>query len=166
MAGSLRFEQIDLGARWESPARTVTETDVVNFACVTGDFNPLHVDHEHAARSSFRQPVAHGLLGLAWVAGLGSQSPAVDTLAFLGIDEWEFSRPIYVGDTLRAVTEVITKRDSGRRGGTVCWRRELLNQRGEVVQTGVFRTLVAKAPVKRRQQRSATAAADPQRLVG
>ncbi len=158
MESALKFEQIHVGDRWTSPTRTVTETDIVNFACMTGDFNRLHVDHEFAAQTPFGRPVAHGLLGLAWVAGLGSHSPLVDTLAFLGIDEWRFLRPVFIGDTLHVVTEVIELRESGRRGGQVHWRRELVNQRGEIVQAGIFRTLVARAQPLRKSTRPTPAA--------
>ncbi len=145
MVHPLTFDEIAVGAQWRSRARTVTETDIVNFACITGDFDPLHVDHQHAAQSHFRRPIAHGLLGMAWVAGLGSHSPLVDTLAFLGIEQWEFRRPIYVGDTVHVVTEALSKESSGRKRGTVRWHRSLLNQDDQIVQEGVFRTLVARA---------------------
>ena len=99
----LHFEDLHVGDCWQSRARTITETDVVNFACMTGDFDPLHVDHEFAKSTPFGKPIAHGLLGLAWVAGLGSDSPSVNTAAFLSIERWEFHRPAHIGDTVRAI---------------------------------------------------------------
>ena len=142
MTGRLYFDQITAGQSWISPSRTITETDVVTFAAMTGDFNPLHIDHEFARKTPFGQPIAHGLLGLSWVAGLGSQSPDVATAAFLGIREWRFIKPIYFGDTLSVTTEVVETRPSGRRRGAVVWRRKLVNQNGETVQEGLFETLV------------------------
>ncbi len=139
----LGFDDLAPGDEWESPARTVTEADVVAFAGLSGDFNPLHVDHESARRGAFRGPVAHGLLGLAFVSGLGSHAPRVDTLAFLAILEWKFHRPISFGDTVRVISRVVSiePRARGRRG-LVTWHRLLLNQRDEAVQDGLTQTLV------------------------
>ena len=141
----LHYGDLQVGDSWESQARTITETDIVNFACLTGDFDPLHVDHETAAQTPFGRPIAHGLLGLAYLAGLSTQAPNVETVAFLGIKDWNFQKPILVGDTVRAITRVTATSD-GRRRGRVTWHRELVNQSGEVVQSGTFETAVANSP--------------------
>src|SRR5271167_2668102 len=96
----LFFDDVKVDDEWESVGRTVTEADVVNFAGISGDFNPIHVDHDAAAKGPFRKPIAHGLLGLAITSGLTSQHPRVDTLAFLCILEWKFLQPIAFGDTI------------------------------------------------------------------
>jgi acyl dehydratase len=145
MHSPLHYEEVTIGETWDSPARTVTETDVVNFAGVSGDFNPLHVDHEFARGTPFGRPIAHGLLGLALVAGLGSFSPWMKTTAFLGITEWRFLKPLFIGDTVRVHTEILGKQPKGRRHGIVSWRRQLINQAGDIVQEGHFETLVALA---------------------
>lgn len=150
MSQTLHFEELNIGDNWKSLGRTVTEADVVNFAGMTGDYDPLHVDHEFARNTPFGKPIAHGLLGLSWVAGLGSHSPSVRTIAFLRIVKWEFHRPIYVGDTVHVENEVIEKSLNGRRSGHVTWRRRLYNQCDEVLQEGQFETLVALAHVQRR----------------
>lgn len=144
MSNQLYFEQIQVGMTWTSPGRTVTETDIVNFACHTGDFNPLHIDRVHAEGTIFGKPIAHGLLGLAWVAGLGSNDPNPHTLAFAGIRDWKFLKPVFAGDTVRVETEAIEVENSGRRAGRVAWARKLVNQDGVVVQEGIFETLVAR----------------------
>jgi acyl dehydratase len=118
---------------------------VVNFAGMTGDYNPLHVDHEFARNTPFGKPIAHGLLGLSFVAGLGSFSPWVEIAAFVRVVDWKFQRPLYIGDTVRVRTELVEKRPGGRRHGLALWQRELVNQQGEVVQTGRFETLVRLA---------------------
>ncbi len=143
MSEPLYFENLAVGDSWKSFGRTVTEADVVNFAGMTGDYDPLHVDHEYARQTPFGKPIAHGLLGLAWVAGLSSRSPCVKTVAFMKVESWEFLKPIYVGDTLHAETEVTSKRANGRRTGYVTWSRRLVNQSGDIVQAGVFMTLVS-----------------------
>lgn len=140
---ALGFNELSPGDEWISPRRTVTEADVVNFAGISGDFNPIHVDHEFAKDGAFGKPVAHGLLGLAIVSGLGSFSPRVETLAFLSILEWHFREPIFFGDTVHLVShvEAIESKARGRRA-IVTWHRKLVNQHGKVVQEGRTQTLV------------------------
>ncbi len=140
---TLNFAELAVGDEWESPRRTVTEADVVAFAGLSGDFNPLHMDHEAARDGPFGKPVAHGLLGLAIVSGLGSQAPRIATLAFLAILDWRFLEPIGFGDTVHVLTrvEALEPKARGRRG-VVTWRRSLINQHGVVVQEGRTQTLV------------------------
>ena len=143
MDSPLCLEDLQVGQVWTSPRRTVTESDVIQFATMTGDFNPLHVDYDFASKSHYRAPVAHGLLGLSWVAGLGSYFPNVNTLAFTAVRDWEFCRPLYFGDTVYVETRCEQILNSGRRAGKVIWNRKLLNQDGQVIQQGNFETLVA-----------------------
>jgi 3-hydroxybutyryl-CoA dehydratase len=143
----LTFDALNVGDEWESPSRTITEADVVNFAGVSGDFNRLHMDHDSAARGPFGRPVAHGLLGLVVASGLTSHAPRVDTMAFLAIKEWKFLRPIAFGETIRIVTKVVglEPRSRGRRG-VVTWRRVVLDREGNVLQEGLTQTLVRSRP--------------------
>ena len=142
MSELLFFDDLTVGDRWVSESRQVTEADVVQFADLTGDYDPLHIDEDFAKQTPFRQPIAHGLLGLSLVAGVGSNSPNVETVAFLGIQDWQFCKPIFFDDTLHVVT-VVEKLEPGRRRGHVTWRRQLVNQDGQVVQQGVLLSLVA-----------------------
>ncbi|MGP0063048.1 MAG: MaoC family dehydratase [Isosphaeraceae bacterium] len=139
----LSFDDLIVGDEWESPRRTVTQTDVVLFAGLSGDFNPIHMDHVSAESSPFGRPVAHGLLGLSIASGLMSQAPRVDTLAFLAILEWKFHHPIVFGDTLHAISriEALEPGRNGRRG-EVTWYRRIFNQEGRLVQEGRTKTLV------------------------
>jgi acyl dehydratase len=141
----LVFEDLNIGDCWRSRARTITESDVVGFANLTGDYDPLHMDHEFARSTPFGQPVAHGLLGLSLLAGLSSNFPAVHTAAFVEIRQWDFLLPLLIGDTVHAVTEVVGLNATGRRRGRVTWSRQLINQKDEVVQRGIFETLVSTA---------------------
>jgi acyl dehydratase len=156
MSEPLYYENLAVGDRWTSLGRTITETDVVNFAGMTGDYDPLHVDHEFARETPFGKPIAHGLLGLSLVAGLTSHFPCVKTIAFMKIENWEFHKPIYIGDTVHAESEVIDKRMNGRRTGYVTWCRRLINQAGDIVQSGNFETLVSLQIARRKQADSPT----------
>src|SRR5205085_12265986 len=79
----LYFDDVEVGQEWESSGRTVTEADVVNFAGVSGDYNPIHMDHEFAKTTPFRRPIAHGLLVFAIGSGLGVNGPLMRTVAFV-----------------------------------------------------------------------------------
>lgn len=116
------------------------------FAGMTGDFDRAHVDHDYASKSRFKQPLMHGMMGLAWVAGLSTTAPAVQTLALVSVDQWNFLRPVHIGDTVYAVTEVVELAKGGRSAGKVTWRKSLLNQLDEVVQSGIFVSLVELRP--------------------
>jgi acyl dehydratase len=139
----LYFDDVSVGQEWRSPGRTITEADIVNFAGLSGDFNPIHIDHEFARTTPFRQPIAHGLLVFSIASGLGLNSPPMRTLAFLGIKEWFFREPVFIGDTIRVVTKLVDKhaRSRGRRG-ELTWYRQLLNQSDKAVQEGMTMTLV------------------------
>ncbi|HMF14236.1 MAG TPA: MaoC/PaaZ C-terminal domain-containing protein [Gemmataceae bacterium] len=139
----LFFEDVEVGQEWESLGRTVTQADIANFAGVSGDFNPIHVDHEFTRTTMFRQPIAHGLLVFSMASGLGSFAPPMRTLAFMAIRDWSFREPVFIGDTIRVRTKILEKQTS-RRGnrGVVTWQRQIFNQHGKVVQEGVTVTLV------------------------
>lgn len=139
---TLYFDDVEVGHQWRSPTRTVQRNDVVEFAELTGDDNPLHLDAEFASKTPFQRPIAHGLLGMSLVAGLGSRSPLMHTAAFVRIVDWRFLKPIYIGDTVHVETEVVEKRATGRRRGLITWRRQLVNQDQVVVQEGTAETLV------------------------
>lgn len=139
----LFFDDVEVGQEWESLGRTITEADIVNFAGLSGDFNPIHTDHEYARSTPFRRPVAHGLLIWAVSSGLGAFAPPMRTLAFLGIRDWHFRNPVYIGDTIRVISKVIEKEERGRgRRGVVTWQRTILNQQDKVVHEGVTTTLI------------------------
>jgi 3-hydroxybutyryl-CoA dehydratase len=142
-AQHLFFDDIAVGQSWVTPGRTITEADIVNFAGVSGDFNPIHIDHEFARSTPFRRPIAHGLLVFSVASGLGVGVPLMRTLAVLSIQEWHFRGPVFIGDTIHVQSEVvcIEPRSRGRRG-VVTWRRQVLNQENKVVQEGTTLTLV------------------------
>src|SRR4051812_14479053 len=146
----LVFDDLVLGDEWESPARTVTEADVVLFAGLSGDFNPLHSNHELSKSGPFGRPVAHGILGLAIATGLITHAPRMETLAFLAILEWKFIAPIGFGDTIRVISRVegLQAQARGRRG-IVTWHRRVLNQDSITVQEGRTQTLVRGRPASR-----------------
>jgi acyl dehydratase len=145
---ALHFEDLEVGTETETDSRTVTEADVVAFAGLSGDYNPLHVDAEFARTTPFGERIAHGLLGLAIASGLVSRTGAIEgtTLAFLAT-EWRFTAPIKLGDTITVRSRVADKRESSKPDrGVVTFAVQVVNQRSEVVQEGTQTLLMKRRP--------------------
>lgn len=142
-AGPLYFEDLEPGMQWRTGSRTVTEADLVGFAGVSGDFNPIHVDAVHAAASGFGERIAHGALVLAIATGLRQQEGRLrGTLkAWLGMREWRFRAPVRIGDTLTVVNRM-TELRRREEDGLAVQLVSVVNQREEVVAEGEFLTLV------------------------
>ncbi|MDR7084535.1 acyl dehydratase [Arthrobacter ginsengisoli] len=137
-------EDFTLGDVNESPARTVTETDIVMYSWISGDSNPMHTDAEFARRSPIGQRIAHGTLGMSIVTGLSARMGDFDgtAIAALGVDEWQFLAPIFIGDTVRLRTTVQgAKITSKPDRGVVVRLMELVNQDDTVVQRGLMKTM-------------------------
>lgn len=147
------YDEFTEGQTFVTPRRTVTERDVMQFAQLTGDFNPLHTDFEYAKTNRFGRPVAHGLLGLGLVLGLASSLNVFDhtAVALLGIEQWRFVAPVFFGDSVYA-TITITKMRLTREGryGILYRHAQLLNQNGELVQEGDIHIMMHRKPVNER----------------
>lgn len=141
----LYLEDLVAGAVYSSPARTITEADLVNFAGVSGDFNRIHVDDEYCRSTEFGQRVVHGLLGMSVLTGLLHRTGLFDgsVVAMLGIREWKFVAPLFIGDTVHMRVRIVSVRPlaDGLRG-VVCRWFQLVNQRGAVVQEGEMNAMV------------------------
>lgn len=133
------YEDLKVGDEFRTPARTLGEYDVAAFAGLSGDYNPVHTDHEFAGSTAFGQPLAHGALGLSVATGLIARTGLFDgtAIAFLGIDNWRFSKPIFLGDTIHVRFTIASKRvTKNPEAGILTRAVEVVNQRDEVVQSG------------------------------
>ena len=133
----MTFEELEVGQSAEF-SKTVTEADVVLYAGITGDVNPVHIDHEAARKSIFRGPVAHGMLSAGFISTvLGTRLPGPGTV-YLS-QSLRFVAPVRIGDTLTARVEVTELRAEKRRAvlQTICQ-----NQNGDTVLTGEAQVLV------------------------
>lgn len=129
--------------------RTVTETDNLLFTTLSHNPQPLHLDADYAARTEFGRIVVNGTFTFALTVGLSVGDTTLGTLiANLGYDKVVMPKPVFIGDTLRAVTEVVELRASKSRpeAGIATFRHELINQRGEVVCQCLRAALIKRAP--------------------
>jgi len=142
------FEDVVVGEPVETPALTLTEAHMVRYAGLAGEWEPRSTDEVASRRSESGGRVIPDLLPLCISSGLGWRVPKspLAVLAFMGF-EWKFSLPLRIGDTIRSRSRTVAKR-SMKDGGVVVEEREILNQRGEVVQSGRLTLLVAKRPRK------------------
>jgi|TARA_B100000686_G_C16195442_1_gene667925 acyl dehydratase len=141
------WEEWDIGAEFQTASRTITEADIVNFAGISGDYNPLHIDEEFCKQTQFGTRIAHGPLVYSIAAGLLFQLHLYDDtlIAFLGFDSLKFTLPVKIGDTVRVRVEVLEKRETSKPDRGVMKRLlQVLNQRDEVVQEGVQAFLLKK----------------------
>jgi acyl dehydratase len=137
----LCFEDVEVGFRFETPSRTVTEADLVAFAGVSGDFNPLHTDAVYAAGTIYGERIAHGALVLSLATGLRQRTGLFDgtLMGLLEIRSWHFAAPVRIGDTIRAVSEITELRETSKPDrGIMVQRIDVLNQNDTEVQTGEF----------------------------
>ena len=136
----LYWEEWKIGAEFVTSARTITETDIINFAGISGDYNPLHIDEEFCRNTQFGTRIAHGPLVYSIATGLIFQLHLYDDtlIAFLGFDSLKFTKPVKIGDTIHARVEVIEKRETSKSDRGIMKRLlQVLNQNNELVQEGV-----------------------------
>ncbi len=139
------FEDFEVGDVYVSRGRTITEADIVNFAAFSGDWYPLHVDKEYAARSPFGERIAHGMLVLSAASGL---MPLTDyaIVAFYGMDRVRFVGPTRIGDTIHVEAEVTEKKEKSELGGVVTFQQRIVDQEGKEKAVATFKIFMASKP--------------------
>lgn len=133
------LEDLEAGQRFVTPGKTITEADVVAFAAWTNDNNQVHTDAEFAKKTRYGRRIVHGMLGASLCLGLIARTGVFEgsAVALLGIDEWRFTAPVFIGDTLTCTVEILSTRPtSNGRTGIVERHLVLRNQNGETVQEG------------------------------
>lgn len=145
----LYFEEFEVGQSIKTAGRTVTESDIVLFAGLSGDFNRIHTDAEFGKETAFGQRVAHGLLGLSIASGLVVQTGMMEgtIMAFREVNTWKFIKPIFIGDTIHVVVEVKeTKAIPRIAGGSIVIELDVRNQDGDAVMKGTWTALISSRP--------------------
>lgn len=152
MKEHLFLDDYEIGETMISPARTVTEADIVNFAGFTGDWHPLHTDVEYASKTPFQGRIAHGMLtlsiGLSLPFRLGPYSSYLPKsfIAFYGMDEVRFTAPTRIGDTIHCEVNVIDITDKGKDKGVLTVRNLIKNQKNELLVSFVMKLFCGKRP--------------------
>ena len=146
------YAELREGMSFRSPGRTITDADLVSFAGLTGDYSELHTSDVYARNSQFGRRVAHGMLGLAYAHGLmwaRTGELRETAIAFLGISDWRFLNPIFVGDTIFVNYRIAELRDSKSRPtqAIATFDVEVVNQDDLVVQSGRKALLLSKVPL-------------------
>ena len=127
----LMYEDIQIGDT-DSFTKTITEYDIVQFARLTGDFNPVHLDPEYAKTTPFKERIAHGILSGSIISTvLGMRLPGPNTI-YLS-QNFKFLLPVKIGDTIKAHVEVVEKRDEKK---IIKLKTKVINQHQEVVVDG------------------------------
>ncbi|MAT98363.1 MAG: dehydratase [Anaerolineaceae bacterium] len=138
------FEQFEIGQQLVTAARTITESDIVTFAGMTGDYNQIHTDAEFAAKDTFGQRVAHGMLVQSIATGLAVQSGIIEgTVLAFREQSAKFSLPVFIGDTVHVelkITEIKALPRLG--GGNINMKYAVYNQHGKAVQRGDWVMLI------------------------
>jgi acyl dehydratase len=149
----LRYDDLHVGMSFRSPGRTITDADLVAFAGLTGDYSELHTSEVYARSSQFGRRVAHGMLGLAYAHGLmwaRTGELRETAVAFLGISDWQFVGPIFVGDTIFVNYRISELRDSKSRPtqAIAVFDVSVVDQNERTVQRGKKALLVSKVPLE------------------
>lgn len=134
------LDEFKEGEEFVTPSRTVTEADVVLFAALTGDYNELHTSEEFGKNTQFGKRIAHGLLGLAVSHGLLFRLGFLEgtAIAFLGLENWKFEAPLFLGETIRVKARVADVKESKTKPdrGVIKFFLQILKQDGTVIQSG------------------------------
>jgi acyl dehydratase len=140
------LDDFRVGDEYTTSSRTVTETDVVNFAGLSGDYNPLHVDEEFAQNTMFKSRIAHGALVYSIATGLSNQLGIFEgtTIAMIGSTQ-NYVGAVKFGDTVRLVLNTTNKKDTSKPGrGVLTMDYSIINQRDEAVIKGVWNIMMQK----------------------
>ncbi len=145
------FEDYSVGETLVSPGRTITESDIVMFAAMTGDWHPIHTNVEYAKNTIFGERIAHGMLGLTLGSALIFRlGPYVFTpkkfIAFYGMDRIRFTAPIKIGDTIRCEAKVAELKEKDKGTGTIAYEAAIKNQRDENCVLFSPKILVGRKP--------------------
>jgi 3-hydroxybutyryl-CoA dehydratase len=137
------FDDLEVGDSFITKGRTITEADLVNFAALTWDTYPLHVDADWAANTMYGERIAHGMLVLSYAAGLVPMQPG-PIVAFYGMEKVRFFAPTKIGDTIRVNVELTDKEERDENVGLATFHNTIINQREETVAKSINKVILKR----------------------
>jgi acyl dehydratase len=140
------FEEFEVGQKIISAGRTITESDIVWFAGLSGDYTQIHTDAEFSKNTLVGQRIAHGMLVLSEAVGLAMRTGVLEgtVIVFREITSWKFIKPVFIGDTITVTLTVREKKAIPRlKGGLVDIEAEVVNQTDDTVMKGIWSVLIA-----------------------
>ncbi len=143
------FEEFEAGQSFTTVGRTITESDIVMFAGLTGDYNLIHTNAEYSKTTPVGERIAHGMLTLSILSGLAVRTGIMEgtVIVFREITDWKFIKPVLIGDTIYGVMEVMeTKALRRLGGGAVSIQVSAKNQKDETIMKGSWNVLMASKP--------------------
>lgn len=140
----LKFDEFKIADKYISQARTITESDVVTFAGLSGDYNPLHTDEEFGKTTPFGERIAHGMLVASIATGMANWTGIFEGTTIALLEQViRYKGAVKFGDTVHLELEVLTKKDSSKSDrGIVTFAARVINQTGETVQDGEWTLLM------------------------
>ena len=150
MNRGMTFDQFTEGAEFVSPARTVTETDVVAFAGLSGDFNPLHTDSTFAAATPFGERIAHGMLIAAMATGMANWTGIFEGTTLALMEQLiQYKGPVRFGETVHLELTVAEKKPTSKPDrGIVIFGTQVINQDGQAVLDGKWTLMMRRDTVE------------------
>ena len=133
------YDELEIGNIFRTSGRTITESDVVNFCMLTGNWLEIHSNAHYASKTRFGARLVQGSLVYAIIPGLIQFGPVVQ--ANYGLDNLRYLKPVHIGDTIYVVAEVVRKKEKDAKYGVVTLLMKALNQHGEIVQRSEFSLL-------------------------
>lgn len=139
------LDRLEVGNQWRSSGRTLSEAELIHSCMTSGDWHPIHADQVHASATALGQRIFQGTYGVHMAVGMATPFPplAGSVIAALGISEWRYEAPLFVGDTVHVEVEIVEKRltSDGIRG-VIKKRIRLVRHDGQLVQQGVAESLI------------------------
>ncbi|MBU9737027.1 MaoC family dehydratase [Diplocloster agilis] len=144
------FEDVPLGYSTASPyGRTIREADIINYAGISGEYAPIYIDDEYAKQTRYGRVVAQDMMLFTFTTSIDTNNELTAKinkaiLVSKGTKNWKIYGKAYVGDTIYTKSEIVDKIDNKPTRGVIVTQMSILNQKGEVLQSGEYHLIVAK----------------------
>ena len=147
MTQMVTFDELEVGATWRSLARTLTESELALSCMTSGDWHPIHADAEYVKTTPLGARMFQGTYGIHVAVGMATHFPRLgdDIIAALGLSQWRYLKPLFVGDTVHVEVKILSKRTTSNPERGILEREiRLINHNGDVVHEGILQTMARR----------------------